>query len=76
VRQPKAAEKAPLELHRRVLSLLALGAYGEPPIGAIKLAMKTPGIPIFPAVRGPALHTTDERATEAVLKATGLLETS
>src|SRR5215204_1864161 len=33
-------------LHRRVLSLLTLGAYSDPPIGAIKLAMKKLGVPI------------------------------
>ena len=64
------------ELHRRVLSLLALGAYSDPPIGAIKLAMKKLGVPISPTVRGPALPATDEQAVESVLKDVGLLETS
>ena len=64
------------ELHRRVLSLVTLGAYSDPPIGAIKLAMKKLGIPISPTVRGPALPATDEQAIEAVLRDVGLLETS
>jgi 2-dehydro-3-deoxy-D-pentonate aldolase len=64
------------ELHRCVLSLLTLGAYSDPPIGAIKLAMKKLGTPISPTVRGPALPATDEQAIEAVLSDTGLLETS
>ena len=63
-------------LHRRVLSLLTLGAYSDPPIGAIKLAMKKLGVPISPTVRGPALPATDEQGIEAVLKDVGLLETS
>jgi len=63
-------------LHRRVLSLLTLGAYSDPPIGAIKLAMKKLGVPISPTVRGPALPATDEQSIEAVLKDVGLLETS
>jgi 2-dehydro-3-deoxy-D-pentonate aldolase len=64
------------ELHRRVLSLLTLGAYSDPPIGAIKVAMNKLGVPISPTVRGPALPATDEEAIEAVLKDVGLLETS
>ncbi len=64
------------ELHRRVLSLTTLGAYSDPPIGAIKLAMKKLGVPISPNVRGPALPAIDEEGVEAVLKETGLLETS
>jgi 2-dehydro-3-deoxy-D-pentonate aldolase len=64
------------ELHRRVLSLLTLGAYSDPPIGAIKVAMNKLGVPISPTVRGPALPATDEDAIEAVLKDVGLLETS
>ena len=63
-------------LHRRVLSLLTLGAYSDPPIGAVKLAMQKLGIPISPTVRGPALPATDEQGIEAVLKDVGLLETS
>jgi dihydrodipicolinate synthase/N-acetylneuraminate lyase len=64
------------DLHRRVLSLLTLGAYSDPPIGAIKLAMRKLGVPISPAVRGPALPATDEQAIEAVLRDVGLLKTS
>src|SRR5919202_3350047 len=64
------------ELHRRVLSLTTLGAYSDPPIGAIKLSMKKLGLPISPTVRGPALPATDEEAIEAVLREVGLLEIS
>src|SRR5215210_2554442 len=64
------------ELHRRVLTLVTLGAHSDPPIGAIKLAMKRLGVPISPTVRGPALPATDEEGIEAVLKEAGLLETS
>jgi dihydrodipicolinate synthase/N-acetylneuraminate lyase len=64
------------ELHRRVLSLLTLGAYSDPPIGAIKAAMRKLGVPISPTVRGPALPATDEKSIEDVLRDTGLLETS
>ena len=64
------------ELHRRVLSLLTLGAYSDPPIGAIKVAMRKLGVPLSPAVRGPALPATDEQSIEAVLKEAGLLEIS
>jgi dihydrodipicolinate synthase/N-acetylneuraminate lyase len=64
------------ELHRRVLSLLTLGAYSDPPIGAIKVAMNRLGVPISPTVRGPALPATDEEGIEAVLRDVGLLETS
>ncbi len=64
------------ELHRQVLSLVTLGAYSDPPISAIKLAMNKLGVPISPTVRGPALPATDEQAVEAVLRDVGLLETS
>ena len=64
------------ELHRRVLSLVTLGAHSDPAIGAVKLAMRKLGVPISPNVRGPALPATDEQGIEAVLKETGLLETS
>jgi 4-hydroxy-tetrahydrodipicolinate synthase len=64
------------ELHRRVLSLTTLGAYSDPAIGAIKVAMKQLGVPISPTVRGPALPAPDEQGIEAVLKDVGLLETS
>jgi 2-dehydro-3-deoxy-D-pentonate aldolase len=76
----RAAQEGDLEkaalLHRRVLSLLTLGAYSDPPIGAIKAAMNKLGVPISPTVRGPALPATDEESIEAVLKDVGLLETS
>jgi 2-dehydro-3-deoxy-D-pentonate aldolase len=63
------------ELHRRVLSLLTLGAYSDPPISAIKLAMNTLGVPLSSAVRGPALPVPEEahEKVEAVLRETGLL---
>jgi 2-dehydro-3-deoxy-D-pentonate aldolase len=66
------------ELHRRVLKLVTLGAYSDPPIGAIKLAMGILGVPISPAVRGPALPA-DEGAREgieAILDDSGVLDTS
>ena len=61
------------ELHRQVLTLVTLGAYSDPPIGAVKLAMNKLGVPISPTVRGPALPATDEEAVEAVLTDAGLL---
>jgi 2-dehydro-3-deoxy-D-pentonate aldolase len=63
------------ELHRRVLSLVTLGAYSDPPISAIKLAMGKLGIPISPAVRGPALLVPEEaqEKIEGVLREVGLL---
>jgi 2-dehydro-3-deoxy-D-pentonate aldolase len=64
------------ELHRRVLNLVILGAHSDPPMGAIKLAMRRLGVPISPTVRGPALPATDEEGVEAVLRDVGLLETS
>ena len=76
----RAAQNGDLEraaqLHRRVLSLLTLGAYSDPPIGAIKVAMRKLGVPISPTVRGAALPATDEQGVEDVLRDTGLLETS
>jgi len=48
------------ELHQRVLTLVTLGAYSDPPISAIKLAMNKLGVPISPAVRGPALPVPEE----------------
>jgi 2-dehydro-3-deoxy-D-pentonate aldolase len=76
----RAAQNGDLEraaqLHRRVLSLLALGAYSDPPIGAIKVAMRKLGVPISPTVRGPALPATDEQGVEVVLRDTGLLAVS
>ena len=63
------------ELHRRVLSLVTLGAYSDPPISAIKLAMNKLGVPISPAVRGPAPPILEEahEKVECVLREVGLL---
>src|SRR5918999_1825057 len=63
------------ELHRRVLSLVTLGAYSDPPIGAIKVAMNRLGVPISSAVRGPALPVPEEahEKVEGVLREAGLL---
>jgi 2-dehydro-3-deoxy-D-pentonate aldolase len=63
------------QLHRRVLSLLPLGEYSDPPIGAIKLAMKKLAVPISPTVRGPALPVPKEahEKVEGVLRDVGLL---
>jgi 4-hydroxy-tetrahydrodipicolinate synthase len=63
------------ELHRHILSLMALGALSDPPIGAIKLAMNKLGVPISPTVRGPALPAPDEahEKIEGVLRDAGLL---
>lgn len=63
------------ELHRRVLSLVTLGVYSNPPISAIKLAMNKLGVPISPAVRGPALRVPEEahEKIEGVLREAGLL---
>ncbi|HZC18874.1 MAG TPA: dihydrodipicolinate synthase family protein, partial [Rubrobacteraceae bacterium] len=63
------------ELHRRVLSLLALGTHSDPPVGAIKLAMKKLDVPISPTVRGPALSAPPEAEEdiEAALHVAGLL---
>jgi 2-dehydro-3-deoxy-D-pentonate aldolase len=62
------------ELHRRVLKLVTLGAHSDPAIGAIKLAMNILGVPISPAVRGPALPAGEgaREGVEAVLKEVGL----
>lgn len=72
----RAFESGDLEeaasLHPRVLSLLALGAVSDPPIGAIKLAMNKLGFPISPTVRGPALPATDEESVEKILEEAGL----
>src|SRR5215210_5824646 len=46
--------------HRRVLTLVTLGVYSDPPISAIKLAMNKLGVPLSPAVRGPALPVPEE----------------
>jgi 2-dehydro-3-deoxy-D-pentonate aldolase len=63
------------ELHRRVLLLLTLGVYSDPPISAIKLAMNRLGLPISSAVRGPALPVPEEahEKVEDVLREAGLL---
>jgi 2-dehydro-3-deoxy-D-pentonate aldolase len=63
------------ELHRLVLSLVTLGGYSDPPISAIKLAMNKLGVPISPAVRGPALPIREEvqENVESVLLEAGLL---
>jgi 4-hydroxy-tetrahydrodipicolinate synthase len=63
------------ELHRRVLSLVTLGAYSDPPISAIKLAMNKLGVAISPSVRGPALPVPEEayEKVEGVLRKAGLL---
>lgn len=63
------------ELHRRVLSLMALGEHSDPIVGAVKLAMKKRGVPISPTVRGPALPAPPEadEGIDAVLHAAGLL---
>jgi len=64
------------ELHRRVLTLVTLGAYSDPPISAIKLSMKILGVPISPTVRGPALPVPEgaHENIEGVLRDVGLLK--
>ena len=64
------------QLHRKVLTLVTLGAHSDPAIGAIKLAMRRLGVPISPTVRGPALPATDEDAIETVLRDVGLFAVS
>ncbi len=63
------------ELHRRVLKLVTLGAHSDPAISAIKLAMNKLGVPISPAVRGPALPIPEEahEKVDGVLHEAGLL---
>jgi 4-hydroxy-tetrahydrodipicolinate synthase len=63
------------ELHRRVLTLVTLGAYSDPAIGAIKLAMNKLGVPVSPVVRGPGLPVPEEahEKVEGVLREVGLL---
>ncbi len=74
----KAVQDSDLEeavqLHRRVLSLMALASQSDPPMGAIKLAMGKLGVPISPAVRGPALPAPGEahEKIEDVLRDVGL----
>ncbi len=62
------------ELHRRVLKLVTLGVHSDPAIGAIKVAMNVLGVPISPAVRGPALPANEgaRESIEAVLGDAGL----
>jgi dihydrodipicolinate synthase/N-acetylneuraminate lyase len=62
------------EMHRRVLSLLALGGLGDTPLGAIKLAMNVLGVPISPTVRGPATTLCEGKReeAEAILEGSGL----
>ena len=69
---------AAARLHRRVLELVTLGVHSDPPIGAIKLAMRILGVPIFPTVRGPALPADDgaREEIEAILENTGVLDPS
>jgi dihydrodipicolinate synthase/N-acetylneuraminate lyase len=55
---------------------VTLGAYSDPPIGAIKVAMKKLGVPISPTVSGPALPATDEEGVGSVLEALGLTTVS
>src|SRR5215207_7151184 len=50
------------ELHRRVLTLVTLGTHSDPPIGAIKLAMKRLGVPISPPSAGPPSPRPTRRA--------------
>ncbi len=63
------------QLHRQVLTLVTLGVYSDPPMSAIKLAMRKLGVPISPAVRGPALLIPEEahEKVEDVLREAGLL---
>jgi dihydrodipicolinate synthase/N-acetylneuraminate lyase len=65
-------------LHRRVLGLVTLGAHSDPPIGAIKLAMRILGVPISTTVRGPALPADEDarKDVEAVLRDAGVLDAS
>jgi 4-hydroxy-tetrahydrodipicolinate synthase len=65
------------QLHRQVLSLMTLGTLSDTPLGAIKLAMNTLGVPISPNVRGPALPAPDEARgkVEDVLREVGLMAT-
>lgn len=63
------------DLHHRVLSLMAMGSLSDTPLGAIKLAMNTLGVPITPAVRRPALPAPEEarEGVEDALREAGLL---
>ena len=68
-------EKA-AELHRRVLSLMAITGLSDTPLGATKLAMNMLGLPISPTVRGPALPAPEEarEKIEVILREVGLLQ--
>lgn len=65
-----------VESHRRILPLMGIGGLSDPPMGAIKLAMNVLGVPISPAVRGPALSAPESarEKIEAALNEAGLLE--
>jgi dihydrodipicolinate synthase/N-acetylneuraminate lyase len=54
---------------------MALGSLSDPVVGAVKVAMAKLGVPISPAVRGPALPAPSEAygEIEAVLEGAGLL---
>ena len=64
------------ELHRRVLSLMAITALSDTPLGATKLAMSVLGLPVSPTVRGPALRAPEEarEKVEVILREAGLLQ--
>lgn len=64
------------ELHRRILILMELYDLSDPGLAALKEAMKMLGVPIHPAVRGPALPVPPgSRSTIArVLERAGLLQ--
>jgi dihydrodipicolinate synthase/N-acetylneuraminate lyase len=64
------------EMHRRVLSLMTLASFSDTPLGAIRLAMNTLGVPISLVVRGPALPAPEEarKGIEDTLHQTDLLE--
>ncbi len=67
-----------VELHRRVLHLMAMYELSDPGLGATKLAMQKLGVPISPTVRGPALPATLEAHSciEAALEGAGLTPVS
>jgi dihydrodipicolinate synthase/N-acetylneuraminate lyase len=54
---------------------VTLGAYSDPPVSAIKLAMNKLGVPISPVVRGSALPIPEEahENVESILREVGLL---
>jgi 4-hydroxy-tetrahydrodipicolinate synthase len=75
----RAAQNSDLDeaakLHRRVLSLMAVGSLSDTPLGATKLAMNVLGLPISPTVRGPALPAPEDarEGIEDALREAGLL---